>query len=111
VFDVEITVPNVDGALKVGMVAAVQVGDASASSAQPALVAPLSAIVRGKGDGYAIYVVEDQAGEAVARLRSVTLGPMIGNQIAVTAGLRPGERVVVSGATIVTDGERVSIMP
>lgn len=110
VFDVEITVPNADGALRVGMVAAVQVGDKGATAAPLALVVPLSAIVRAKGrDGYAVFVVEDKGGESVARLRDVTLGGMIGNQIAVTDGIQAGERVIVSAA-IITDGERVSLI-
>lgn len=109
VFDVEITVPNSDGALKVGMVAAVHVAGAAAPA--PAVVVPLAAIVRSRGrDGYAVYVVEDKGGQPVARMRDVTLGTMIGNQIAVAEGLRPGERVVVSGATILADGDRISLI-
>lgn len=111
VFDVEITVPNPDGALKVGMVAVVHVGDADTNAPASTLIVPLSAIVHAKsGDGYAVYVVEDRDGQPVARLRAVTLGTMIGNQIAIADGVRAGERVVVSGATIVTDGERVSLI-
>lgn len=108
-FDVEVTVPNADGALRVGMVAAVQVGDNTAA-APPALVVPLSAIVRAKSrDGYAVFVLDGKGAESVARLRDVTLGSMIGNQIAVTGGIRAGERVIVDAA-LLTDGERVSLI-
>jgi RND family efflux transporter MFP subunit len=116
VFDVEITIPNRDGALKVGMVAVVQLGapaEASAPAAGPGnLAVPLSAIVRSKDkhDGYAVYVVEETGGAVVARLRNVVLGDMLGNQIAITGGVRAGERVIVSGGTIVTDGEHVRIV-
>ena len=110
VFDVEVTVPNADGALRVGMVAAVQVGDNNAAAAPPALVVPLSAIVRAKGrDGYAVFVLDGKAGESVARLRDVTLGGMVGNQIAVTGGIQAGERVIIDAA-LLTDGERVSLI-
>lgn len=110
VFDVEITVPNADGALRVGMVAAVQIGDKNAAAATPALVVPLSAIVRAKGrDGYAVFVVEGKGAESVARQREVTLGGMVGNQIAVTGGVQAGERVIVDAA-LLTDGERVSLI-
>ena len=47
---------------------------------------------------------------AVARLRRVRLGELSGNLIAVREGLRAGERVVVRGATIVTDGQAVQIL-
>jgi multidrug efflux system membrane fusion protein len=111
VFDVEITVPNADGALKVGMVAVIQVGDQTAVPVQPALVVPLAAIVHAKDrDGYAVYVVEDTAGKSTVHLRTVSLGPMIGNEISVTEGLRQGERVVISGAPVVTDGDQVSLI-
>jgi multidrug efflux system membrane fusion protein len=110
-FDVEITVPNADGGLKVGMVAVIHIGDASATAPPPTLVVPLSAIVRAKGgDGYAVYVVEDREGASIARLRTVSLGTMIGNQIAVADGVKAGERVVISGATIINDGDRVSLI-
>jgi multidrug efflux system membrane fusion protein len=41
----------------------------------------------------------------------VTLGAAIGDGVTVTSGLRPGEQVVVMGATLVTDGEAVRIIP
>lgn len=112
VFDVELTIPNGDGALKVGMVAVVQVdtGETPADNAAP-LVVPLAAIVRStdKPDGYAVYVVEESGGKTVARRRNVTLGDMMGNQIAVIDGVGAGDRVIVSGATIVVDGEPVTL--
>lgn len=115
VFDVELTLPNQDGALKVGMVASVQlnVPTAAAEQADAAAVSvPLTAIVRSKTQtgGYAVYVLEDKGGSAVARLRDVTLGDMIGNQVGVVTGLRAGEKVIVSGATIVNDGEPVRVI-
>jgi multidrug efflux system membrane fusion protein len=109
-FDIEVTLPNADGALKAGMVASLQVPD-EAAPRQP-LAVPLTAIVRSPKtpDGYAVYVVSREGGAAKAVARDVTLGEMIGNRIEVTAGLRPGERVIVSGATIVTDGATVAVV-
>jgi RND family efflux transporter MFP subunit len=111
VFDVELTIPNSDGALRVGMVAVAMV-DTAPHAVQAPLVVPLTAIVRPKDkpDGYAVYVVEEAGGKAVARVRTVTLGEIIGNEIAVVSGIRQGEKVIVSGATIVTDGETVSLI-
>ena len=70
-------------------------------------------MIRPAGDstGYAVYVVQDSSGAAAARLRRVTLGEVSGNQIAVREGLRPGERVIVRGATIVADGQAVRVVP
>jgi multidrug efflux system membrane fusion protein len=108
VFDVEITIPNPADRLKIGMVAALEVGDA----APPAVVVvPLAAIIRSKTNpqGYAVFVAETRGDKTVVQLRDVTVGEMYGNRIAVTSGLKPGDRVVTSGATIVVDGETVTL--
>ena len=116
VFDVELTIPNADGRLKPGMIAALQVGgmeraDAGAAAGVPAV--RLSAIVRPPGDSeaYAVYVVQEENGRPVARVRKVALGEALGNAIVVTGGLKVGERVIVTGATLVIDGEPVRIVP
>jgi multidrug efflux system membrane fusion protein len=117
VFDVELTIPNQDGALKVGMVASVQLSPPDEPAGDPATAAvvtvPLSAIVRSTTtpDGYAVYVLDEQGGTSIVRLRDVTLGEMVGNEVGVVSGIRVGEKVVVSGATIVTDGEAVRVIP
>ena len=110
-FEVELTLPNGDAALKPGMVATVDVGADGAAAPGPQLTLPLPAIVRAPGggdDAYAVFVVEQSNGEAVARVRSVTLGALVGNAVAVTRGLTGNEQVVVRGAALLTDGERVN---
>jgi multidrug efflux pump subunit AcrA (membrane-fusion protein) len=39
------------------------------------------------------------------------LGPTYGDRLAVTSGLKPGEHVIRSGATLVADGETVEVLP
>ncbi len=111
-FEIEITLPNADGALKPGMVAVVQAtrpGDPAQARAD-ALVIPLSAVVRppGESEGYAVYVLRQQGGVSTAELRRVRLGDLLGNDITVIDGLTGSEQLIVQGATIVTDGERVN---
>lgn len=108
VFEVEAALPNPDGRMKVGMLAALRLGPASVDSG---LYVPLAAVVRQLRDSssYAVYAVDDSAGALRARLRAVRLGEVRGNLIAVCDGLTPGERVIVRGATIVTDGQPVRI--
>jgi RND family efflux transporter MFP subunit len=110
-FDVEVTVPNSGYRLKVGLIASIQLG--AARPAAPVPVVPLNAIVRPKQDpaGYAVVVVEEQAGKPVARVRPITLGETYGNLIGVTQGVKVGERVVVTGATQVGDGDPVRVIP
>ena len=115
VFEVEVTIPNPDGALKPGMIASLQAAaaGAAAGAAAVSMVVPLNAIVRPPGDsiGYAVFVVEDAAGRTIARQRRVQLGDVAGNMIRVTAGLQGGERVIVRGATLAVDSQPVRVIP
>jgi multidrug efflux system membrane fusion protein len=116
VFDVEVTIPNPDGRLRPGMIGTVAVsssGDRIASAASRPLVVPLTAIVRtdaGAGQ-FAVLIVEERDAAAIARMRRVELGEVIGNAIAVLKGIEAGERVVVSGATLLVDGDPVRVLP
>lgn len=111
VFNIEVTVLNPKQQLKAGMIASLQIGGEKPS--QRVTTVALGAIVRSQTDpkGYAVFVVEKSAGKMVARLRNVQLGEVYGNTIAATAGLRPGDQVIVTGGTLVRDGDPVSIIP
>lgn len=110
VFEVEATLPNPEGRLKVGMLATLRLGNPAPGTS---LLVPLAAVVRPTSDsaGYAVYVVKDSAGHAAARLTRVHLGDVNGNMIAVSGGLAGGEHVIVRGATIVGDGQAVQVIP
>jgi RND family efflux transporter MFP subunit len=112
VFEVEVTIPNPDGRLKPGMIASLEVAGAAAQ-VNAAMLVPLNAVVRPPGDasGYAVFLVEDQGGRQMARLRRVELGDVSGNLIRVTAGLAGGEWVIVRGATLAADSQSVRIIP
>jgi multidrug efflux system membrane fusion protein len=80
---------------------------------QAKVVVPMQAIV-GRQDaasGYAVYGVEGEGGNAVVRLRPVQLGQVYGDRIQVIQGLRPGERVVVSGPALLHDRQAVRVEP
>ncbi len=112
VFDVEITIPNRNQELKVGMIAAVAVATGQAPKA--VTVVPLTAVVRSRTNpqGYALFVVEGPQGQRVARLRdNIEVGEVYGNMITVTKGVKVGEPVIVTGSTLVSDGQRVKIIP
>ena len=115
VFDVEVTIPNRDGRLRPGMIGTVAIGrtgDQGLAAAQPTLTVPLTAVVKSdaRSGQYAVLIVERQGDVDIARLRRVELGEVMGNGIAVLNGVKPGERVVVSGATLLVDGEAVRIV-
>lgn len=114
VFNIEVTIPNHDGRLKPGMIGTVEVptDDGAADSASGAAI-PLAAVVRSNQspNGYGVFVVESANGRDVAHARPVELGPAAGNDIRVNSGVQLGEHVVVMGATLLTDGEAVRVIP
>jgi multidrug efflux pump subunit AcrA (membrane-fusion protein) len=93
------------------MIATLTVG--SSRLATPVIVIPLSAVVRSAQDAgrFATFVVEDKRDRPVVRSRDIELGQTYGNMISVIHGLTLGDRVVATGATTVTDGEQVEVIP
>jgi RND family efflux transporter MFP subunit len=71
------------------------------------LVIPVTAVLRISGQYFA-FVAEAANGQTVARQRAVKLGPIVGNDYVVLDGLKPGERVVVSGVQKLADGAPIA---
>jgi RND family efflux transporter MFP subunit len=70
-------------------------------------VVPLLAVTR-IGDQYFAFIAELQSnGSFVAHQRPLKLGHMIGNDYVVLDGVKPGEKVVVSGTQFLMDGAPV----
>jgi multidrug efflux system membrane fusion protein len=113
VFSVEVTIPNADRRLKAGMIGTVEVsGDAVSDIPTGAATVPVAAIVKSSKPGaFAVFVLDGPDDGAAARARDITLGPIAGNRVAVEAGLKPGDRVVVSGASLLVDGDAVRVIP
>jgi multidrug efflux system membrane fusion protein len=68
-------------------------------------IIPSAAIQRG-GQGMFAYVVRD---DDTVTARAVKLGPIDGQRVAITAGIKPGERVVVDGIDRLREGARVEV--
>jgi multidrug efflux system membrane fusion protein len=105
-FQVEVTVPNDRALLRPGMVVSLALTGAPPS--QPVMVVPLASIVRAgpASSQFAVVVVAD----GKARRVPVTLGNTYGDRIAIQ-GVDAGQMVVSSGASFVTDGEAVKVLP
>jgi multidrug efflux system membrane fusion protein len=102
-FDVEVAIPNDDGAWKAGMIASLRI-DAARRQTPPTV--PLSAIVRGSGASkLSVYVLDGQ----VLRARPIQTGELCHESVEVTAGLSLEDRVVVDGAAGAFDGESVAV--
>ncbi len=113
-FQVELTVRNPQGILKAGLIATVEVPEADPEAAREqatALVVPLAAIVRPAAGKFAVLVMEGEGSRGIARQRPVEVGEVYGNMVAIRQGLKPGERVVVSGASLLAEGEAIQVVP
>jgi len=110
-FQIEVTLPNQKELLKAGMVATLNLGQARLQ--HPVLVVPLGAIVS-VNDGtrnFSVFVVKQEGAKDIARRRVVQPGDAYGNRVAIVSGVSLGDRVIANGATLVTDGQAVQIIP
>jgi RND family efflux transporter MFP subunit len=110
-FNVEVTIANPEYLLRPNMIVSLRVGTQQARTPQP--VVPLNAVIKSKtnANGYAVIVVTEESGRLLARLRDVKLGESFGNAVAVAEGLKPGDRVITTGGTMVNDGDQVKVIP
>ena len=71
-------------------------------------VVPVLAVSR-IGGQYFAFVAEDQDGKMVAHQKPLRLGDMVGNDYVVLDGIKPGDKIVVSGTQFLVDG--VPVIP
>ena len=70
-------------------------------------VVPVVAVSR-VGGQYFAFVAEDQNGKLVAHQKALRLGEMSGNDYVVLDGIKPGDKIIVSGIQFLVDGATVS---
>jgi multidrug efflux pump subunit AcrA (membrane-fusion protein) len=56
---------------------------------------------------YFAFVAQSENGKIVARQKLLHVGEMIGNDYVVLDGIKPGDKVIVSGTQFLTDGAPV----
>jgi multidrug efflux system membrane fusion protein len=110
VYSVEVTLANPQNRLKAGMIATLAL---PGRLPQDVTVIPLAALLRSPQDpnAYTVMIPEPVSDGYIARPRAVQLGEAYGNNIAVTSGLEPGDRVITTGAGLVHDGDRLQLIP
>jgi RND family efflux transporter MFP subunit len=100
---VEVMIANAGRRLKPDMIARAVI---SQSAEREAILVNESMLLQVDADTYALYVEKD--GRAVRR--SVTLGARSGSNAEVLSGLATGDRLIVSGAQGLYDGQPVSVV-
>lgn len=109
VFNVEVTLPNRDRSLKVGMIAAIRIEQANAQNVP---VVPLTALMTAESgsNGYSVFTVEQRDGRQFARLKSVRVGETYGKSVVIDEGLTPGERIIVNRTNQLSDGSPIRVV-
>src|SRR5262249_9586761 len=112
-FSVEVTISNPQQLLKPGMIATVQVPAGAQAPSEGLPTVALSAIVKATGGapGYAVFVAEGAEGSTGARAGRVTRARLAATRTSVTNGVKNGEQVIVTGASLLRDGEPVRLIP
>jgi RND family efflux transporter MFP subunit len=75
-------------------------------STAPTPTVPVLAVTRIGGQAF-VFVAQKGERGTQAKQRAVTLGDTVGNDYAVTDGLKPGDKVIVSGIQFLVDGAPV----
>jgi len=96
---VKATVPNAGGRLRASQYVRARI----VWQTRHGIVIPVTAVLRVSGQFFA-FAAEDAGGKLVARQRAIKVGPIVNDSYPVIDGLKPGDRVVVSGAQKLADG-------
>jgi RND family efflux transporter MFP subunit len=70
---------------------------------------PILAVSRLAGQYFAFVAEPQNSGSYVARQKALTIGQTVGNDYEVLAGIKPGDKVIVSGTQFLLDG--VPVIP
>jgi RND family efflux transporter MFP subunit len=109
VFSIEVTVPNRDGCLKEGMIASVHTEQ---GNPQIVPVVPATALMTAQSgsNDYSVFAIRQREGKQFAELKSVRVGPTVGNSVVIEEGLIPGERIIVNRSNQLNDGTVVRVI-
>ena len=105
-FQIEVSIANPGLKLRSGMIATVQAGEVVLASQLVQI--PIDALVYDPISGhYLVYGTEQRAGRMYAKEISVRPGPLAGSYVKVLEGLKPGQRIVASGASLLRTGDPI----
>src|SRR5262249_47950351 len=106
-FEIAVAIDNPALKLRSGLIASIRVVAEGAS--QHTLRIPIDALVHDPVRArYMVFGLEEKDGRTVAKAIDIRPGPLVGNQVSVLDGLRPGQRIVGSGANLLRPGDAVT---
>ena len=101
-FMLRATLPNPDGSLRPGQFVRVRLKGATRPNA---VLVPQQSVLQGAKGHFVVLVDKDNK----ALLRNVEVGPWLGDDWFINAGLQPGDRVVTDGMARLSPGATVKI--
>ena len=104
-FPIEVGLPGGAGPLKPEMIVRLEVQRAAFENV---ISLPLAAIVRDER-GTSVLVVREEDDGLVARRQPTVLGAQSGGFVVIDSGVNAGDRVIASGQSTVSEGDRVRI--
>ncbi len=105
-FEIEVLVDNPEG-LRSGEVAEVVIaGTDGAQSAAPEFIVPAISLIDARADQGVVFVI---GADNKAHRRAVETGGVSDLGVTILKGLAPGDRVITRGASMVRDGDIVSV--
>lgn len=106
-FDVELRLADVPDGLRSGLVGAARIQPSVSNAAASAVAIPALALLEGRGDQAAVFVID---GGNKARRASVRVAGFLDDVVLIASGLVNGDQVVTSGAPYLRNGQKVLIV-
>ncbi len=104
-FRIEIDLPKKENQYKVDMIANIRLR----TNQQEGVLVISEEFVYSKENGYVVYVLaENEAGQAVAEERTVSLGLSYKTDVIIENGLQAGDQLITLGSAFLDDGMRVT---
>jgi RND family efflux transporter MFP subunit len=109
VFNIEVSLPNRDRSLKVGMIASIRI---ERGEMQTVPLVPMTALMTAESGStnYSVFTVNEREGKQFAQLKSVRIGETFGKLVVIDEGLTPGERIIVNRTNQLTDGSPIRVV-
>jgi RND family efflux transporter MFP subunit len=106
-FDVKVTIPNPDNAVKPNLIATVKINDYSAEN----VVAIPANVIQQNAEGNGIAYIYEPKTDSTGVARQVALGQgySYNDQVEITSGLAAGQSIILDGARALRDGQEVAI--
>ncbi|MBI9067654.1 MAG: efflux RND transporter periplasmic adaptor subunit [Salinivirgaceae bacterium] len=104
-FEVELQLKNENDQIKPNLVSTIRINDFSTNDA---FVIPSLVIKKDISNDY-VYVVTNKKGKSIVEKRAIQLGLSYQDKTMITKGLKSGDKVVVKGYNMVSNGIPVSV--